>query len=98
MSKEEKEVLIDSYRRLFANYVRSYNEIVSRDDLYMNRKHYEQCKIFCNICRRELSGMIRLLEDVKIFTCKESNEELGKIKVVFDVTVLIDLCYGEEEM
>ena len=98
MSKEEKEVLLDSYNRLFANYVRSYNEIVSRDDLCGNEKHYKQCKIFCNMCRSELSGMIRLLEDVKVFACKESSEELGKIKAVFDVYVLIDLCFGKEGM
>lgn len=98
ISKKDKEILLDSYRKLFGSYFKHYQEMVSRGDLFGNEKRYEECNSYCSMCNNELRGMVLLFEDAGVLDRKESSEELGKIKKVFNSLDLIDLCFGKEEV
>ena len=95
--KKDKVILLDSYEKLFETYSKSYQEMVSKEDLFGNEKRYEECKTYCEMCDYELLGMVLLLEDAGIFNYKESSEELKKIRKEFDLINLMDLYFGKVE-
>lgn len=98
VSEKDKEILLDSYRKLFETYSKHYQEMVSKDDLFGNKKRYEECNSYCSMCNNELRGMVLVFEDAGVLNYEESSEELGKIKKVFNSLDLIDLCFGKEEV
>ena len=98
ISKKDKDILLDSYRKLFESYSKKYQEMISRDDIFGNKKRYLECDAYCSMCNNELRGMVMLLEGADVFNCKESGEELEKIRKVFNAFDLIDLCFGKEEV
>lgn len=98
ISEKDKEILLDSYRKLFGSYSKHYQEMVSKDDLFGNKKRYEECNSYCSMCNNELRGMVLVFEDAGVLNYEESSEELGKIKKVFNSLDLIDLCFGKEEV
>lgn len=96
--KKDKEILLESYKKLYAGYFDRYKEMIAGNKISGNKNLYDQCDYYCGMCRSELRGMIALLEDAGVLTWRESHIESEKIEKAFARSDLLDLFFGKEEV
>lgn len=93
-----KKDLFDFYMKWFERCFKEYKEIVSRGDIFENKKKYEECSDLCRLFHNQLHGLVLFFEKAGVLNWDELSRELKKIDEAFNVFELIDLYYGKEEV
>ena len=98
MTKKDKKIILDAYRRLFKRYFECYQAHLDKARIDKDKVMFSRCEVYREMYIDELRGMIELLECIEVFDFAESKKELREVDDMFCMDALPGMHYCKEDV